>query len=168
MHLHPFPGVNRPGGIFGPLIIRGADSNMNGYYIDDIPLFKPMHFGGLHSVISNDLMSEIDLYSSAFPAQFGNAQAAVININTIDDVKQLGGDADVGLISSNALIKAPITLTNYDGGKATDENKGYIIAAGRIGYLSLAIPLIAKYIFNTNLDIVPEYLGLSVQGKISV
>jgi hypothetical protein len=50
--LASLPGVNRPMGFFGPLIIRGADEDLNGYFIDDIPLLKPMHFGGIHSVIS--------------------------------------------------------------------------------------------------------------------
>ena len=86
--LTSLPNVTRTDGFFGPLVIRGSDPNYNGYFIDGIPIYSPYHFGGLHSVINNNLMSEIDLYSSAFPAHFGYAQGAVININTVDDVKR--------------------------------------------------------------------------------
>jgi hypothetical protein len=163
--LSSLPGVNRPGGMFGPLIIRGADSTWNGYYIDDIPLFKTMHFGGLHSVINNDIIREIDLYSSAFPSQFGNSQAAIININTIDDVKKIGGNADIGLLSSNALIKAPVTVTNYSGEKPVEENRGYIIASARYGYLSLVVPTIAKTLYNKDISILPRYWDYQYKAK---
>ena len=150
-------GINRAGSFFGPLIIRGAYDAYNGYYIDGIPLFKVMHFGGIHSVIANDLMSSIDVYSSAFPAEFVGPQAAVININTIDEVQKEGGFADVGIISANALVQFPITKTTYADGKEQKENIGYIIASGRVGYLSLFIPYFYEYIMNQPLDFLPQY-----------
>jgi hypothetical protein len=163
--LATLPGVNRPMGIFGPLIIRGMDDNLNGYFIDDIPLLKPTHFGGIHSVINNDLMSEIDLYSSAFPAQFSNTQAAVININTIDEVTKFGGNTEIGLLSANALIKTPITGKTYSDGKEVEENKGYFIVAGRYGYLSLFIPLFYKYVLHKELSSVPQYWDAQFKAK---
>lgn len=174
--LTSLPGVIRTGGIFGPLVIRGADLIRNRYLIDDIPIYNPLHFGGIHSVINNNLMSEIDLYSSAFPAQFGFANAAVININTVDDVKEFGGYTDLGLISASGLIQAPI-LRGPDGGiefaspsyipRQDDgySNAGYIIASGRVGYLSLFIPLIYEIVTGDELPFVPEYWDYQVKMK---
>jgi len=163
--LSSLPSVSRPFGIFGPLIIRGADFAVNGYYIDDIPLFNPMHFGGFHSVINNDLIREIDLYASSYPSQFSNAQAAIININTIDEVDALGGFTDVGLISACALIKTPLTKTTYIDGEEKIENNGYLIASARIGYITLFIPLFYEYVLNQPLDIVPEYWDYQFKAK---
>ena len=163
--LSSLPGVSRPFGIFGPLIIRGADYAVNGYFIDDIPLYNPMHFGGLHSVINNDLIREIDIYSSSYPSQFSNAQAAIININTIDEVDDFGGFTDVGLISACALIKTPITEKTYIDGVEKIENKGYIIASARIGYLALFIPMFYEYVLDQPLDIVPEYWDYQLKAK---
>jgi hypothetical protein len=164
--LTSLPGVNRAGGgFFGPLIIRGADSSMNGYFIDDIPMYKLMHFGGLDSVISNDFIGSIDLYSSAFPSQFGNAQAAVININSVDEVKKSGGTADIGLISSNAYFETPITREVITDGKAKDENTGYIMAAGRYGYLSVFIPFFYDNIMHQNLPSLPDYWDYQFKAK---
>lgn len=166
--LTSLPSVSRPMGIFGPLIIRGADSSVNGYYIDDIPVFNPMHFGGLHSVINNDLIREIDLYASAYPSQFSNAQGAIININTIDEVDKSGGNVDVGLISASALVKEPITETTYADGKEKKENKGYLIAAGRFGYLTLFIPLFYEYVLDQKLEQVVEYWDYQFKGKYNL
>jgi hypothetical protein len=164
--LTALPGINRAGGdLFGPLVIRGADETMNGYYIDHIPLYKPMHFGGIHSVINSNLMSEIDVYSSAFPAQFGNAQAAVININTIDTVDKLGGYANAGLISADALIQVPTFRTTYEDGKEKKETDGYFIASGRYGYITLFIPLIYEHVFHKNLDFLPQYWDYQFKAK---
>jgi len=163
--LASLPGVNRPMGFFGPLIIRGADELLNGYFIDDIPLLKPMHFGGIHSVISNDLIKEIDLYSSAYPAQFQNAQAAVININTKDEVKRAGGVGEIGLISANVLVETPIMQTKIVDGKAVDDNRGYLIASGRYGYLSLFIPPLYKAVMHKKLDSVPDYWDYQFKAK---
>ncbi|HRX49584.1 MAG TPA: TonB-dependent receptor plug domain-containing protein, partial [Spirochaetota bacterium] len=166
--LTALPSVSRPMGIFGPLIIRGADSSVNGYYIDDIPVYNPMHFGGLHSVINNDLIREIDLYASAYPSQFSNAQGAIININTIDEVDKPGGNVDVGLISACALVKEPITETSYVGDKEKTENKGYLIAAGRFGYLTIFIPLFYEYILDQKIDQVVEYYDYQFKGKYNI
>lgn len=103
--LATLPGVIRTGGIFGPLVIRGAGTTANRYFIDDVPVLNPQHFGALQSVISNDMIDRIDLFSSAFPARYGGATGAVIDIHTVDDVKEFGGNVDVSIISSNFLVK---------------------------------------------------------------
>ncbi len=168
--LTSLPGVIRTSGFFGPLVIRGADSDSNRYYIDDIPIYNPQHFFAIQSVISSDLMSEIDLYASAFPAQFGNATGAIININTIDEVKKSGGTVEVGLISSNVFLKMPLEREitdpeNPDNPEKIKESAGYVIAAGRYGYLSLFVPAIYRVITGDKLSSVPEYYDYQFKGK---
>lgn len=174
--LTSLPGVIRTtGGLFGPLVIRGGDFVGNNYFIDDIPILDPMHFGGLHSVINNSLMADIDLYASAFPAQFGSASAAVISINTVDNVQKFGGYTDLGLISASALIQAPIFRDSRgelhfagpdDVFKEGDTmNAGYAIASGRVGYLSVFVPTIYKIITGNTISSVPEYWDYQYKMK---
>ncbi|HOA08253.1 MAG TPA: carboxypeptidase-like regulatory domain-containing protein [Spirochaetota bacterium] len=159
--LTSLPNVTRTDGFFGPLVIRGSDPNYNGYFIDGIPIYSPYHFGGLHSVINNNLMSEIDLYSSAFPAHFGYAQGAVININTVDDVKRTGGYADISLLSSAALVQTPFLEKYYEDGKEKTRNKGYFIVSGRIGYLSVFAKTFQEVykFFGNEIDATLPYYG---------
>jgi hypothetical protein len=165
--LTALPGIIRTsGGIFGSLVIRGADTATNNYFIDDIPISSPLHFGGLHSVISTNLMKDIDVYASAFPAQFNTATSAVINISTVDEVEEFGSIWDISLLSLSGLVKAPI-LRDSTGGirlggrgeKASEdgtENAGYLIASGRYGYISLATRA-AEAVTDEEVAVVPEY-----------
>lgn len=189
--LATLPGVVRPGGFFGPLIIRGANDRANRYFIDDIPVPNPQHFGGLQSIISNDMMREIDLYSSAFPSQFGGAVGAIIDIQTIDEVKEFGGVIDVSLISSNFLLKnkwgksaggevriapasdattgdafAPNPLGVATFPPANSGPTGYWVASGRVGYLSLFVPPIYKLVTGNTIAQLPQYYDYQLKGKV--
>lgn len=134
--LTSMPGIISRG-MFGSLIMRGADTDGNSYRIDDIPILSPQHFFGLHSVISTDAVREVDVYSSAFPAQFGSAHGALISINTIDTVEKPETVANLSIISFNALSKGP--LMKIEGDK--EVNTGYWMVGGRIGYVSALFPL---------------------------
>ena len=175
--LTSLPGVIRTGDFFGPLVIRGGNFLGNNYFIDDIPISQPMHFGGIHSVINNNIMSEIDLYASAFPAQFGSATGAVISINTVDEVKEFGGYTDVGLISASMLLQTPIkrgtegfpypALPQDEPKSEKEEIAGYIIASGRIGYLTLFIPIFYEIVMGKKLMALPEYWDYQFKMKYS-
>lgn len=187
--LATLPGVVRPGGFFGPLVIRNAGDKANRYFIDDIPVPNPQHFGGLQSIISNDIMREVDLYSSAFPSQFGGAVGAIIDIQTIDEVKEFGGVVDVSLISSNFLLKnkwgknaggevriapanpptsesAPNPLGVIPFTAKSTGPTGYWITSGRIGYLTLLVPPIYKLLTGNTIDRLPEYYDYQLKGKL--
>ncbi len=163
--LTSLPGVDRTDGFFGPMVIRGADPVRNGYYIDGMPIFEPMHFGGLHSVVANELMSEVDLFSSSFPSKYGGPLAAVIEINTLDTVKEYGGVVDIGLISAMALLKMPLTRTVVIDEKLEEQNAGYLVASGRYGYLWLIVPLIYKLVTDEELKWLPDYYDYQFKGK---
>lgn len=173
--LATLPGVNRPGGIFGPLIIRGAPDTANRYFIDDVPIINPQHFGGFQSVISNELIDDMTLFSSAFPAYYGQALGAVIDIRTIEAVQKPQGVIQVGIISSNAFIAAPWSIfspkipplpenatpeqkaADLEARRKADVDTGFFSISGRVGYLSLLVPPIYKAITGKEIVAVPEY-----------
>ncbi len=175
--LAALPGVIRTGGdFFGPLVIRGGDYRGIKYLVDDVPIYNALHYGGLHSVINTNLIDEIDLYTSAFPAEIGSATSAVISINTVDDVKEFGGYTDLSLLSAAALVQVPI-IKNDKGGiyagspledqKKDQQNAGYIIASGRISYLDLIILPLVKMISKEDITIVPKYWDYQFKLKYS-
>jgi hypothetical protein len=157
--LTSMPGMTSRG-IFGSIIMRGANPAGNFYSIDNIPIMDPRHFLGLHTIISSDAISEVDVFSSAFPAQYGFSNAAVIGMNTLDDVKKVGGVADIGLISASAIVKAPIE--SVVDGKV--ENKGYWFVSGRVGYISLLFPLFNEVI-KSPISQLPEYYDYQAKIK---
>ncbi|MDH4262948.1 MAG: carboxypeptidase-like regulatory domain-containing protein [Spirochaetia bacterium] len=157
--LTSMPGITSRG-IFGSIIMRGANPSGNFYTIDNIPIMDPRHFLGLHTIISSDAISQVDVFSSAFPAQYGFANAAVISMNTLDEVKKIGGVVDIGLISANAIVKGPIQST-VDG---KTENKGYWFLSGRAGYISLLFPLFNEVI-KSPISQLPEYYDYQAKVK---
>ncbi|MFH0977564.1 MAG: TonB-dependent receptor plug domain-containing protein [Spirochaetota bacterium] len=176
--LTSLPGIiHAYSGFFGPLVIRGADPTANNYFIDDIPINDPLHFGGLHSVINTNLMKDIDVYSSSFPAEFGSATAAVINITTIDEVTEFSGYTDISLLTASALVKTPI-LKDKSGkllpgsplhlsSEEEAENAGYFIASGRYGYIVLGIKA-AELFTGDEIPISPEYWDYQVKSKYKI
>jgi len=152
--LTTLPGVMRTDTLFGTLIIRGQPDSAHRYFVDGMPITRPMHFGGLHSIINNDIVKDVDLYASAAPAKYSGVTGAVLEFNTIDSVEDFGGEVDIGLVSANALIKKPAF-----------GNGGYWIASGRIGYLPLVIPPIYEAITGRELFALPQYYDYQLKGK---
>jgi hypothetical protein len=167
--LTSLPGVDRTSGFFGPLVIRGMDPSANRYYIDGMLVYDPMHFGGLHSIINTNLMDKIDLYASALPNSFGGPTAAVIDIKTVDDVKEFGGYVDVGLLSTAALLQTPFSREVYDGDNIKEENAGYIIASGRYSTFENMVNLYKLYNKargkDTDLEEIPAYYDYQLKMK---
>ena len=123
--LETLPGINTPH-TYGAnnLIIRGANPNANFYLVDDLPIGYVYHMIGLDSVLHNDFMKSIDVYTGAYPVEFGDATGGIIAIETADEVKKFGGHVTFSLWSTNILFKAPFT-----------DKSGYWIAAARGSYL---------------------------------
>ncbi len=170
------PGVIRTGGdFFGPVVIRGGNYRGVRYLVDEIPIYNALHYGGLHSVINTNMIDEIDLFSSAYPAEFGAATSAVISMNTIDEVKEFGGYTDLSLLSAAALIQVPIHRNETDGvslGSPEEDQKkaknaGYIIASGRISYVDLIILPLIGLVSGENINIVPRYWDYQFKAKYS-
>jgi len=169
--LTSMPGVTSRG-VFGSIIMRGANPSGNYYSIDNIPIMDPRHFMGLHTIISSDAVSEVDVFSSAFPAQYGFSNAALISMNTLDDVKKTGGVVDIGLISANAIVKGPIEsviggVAGVDGEEKKEvkkENRGYWFVSGRVGYISLLFPLFNE-IIKSPISQLPEYYDYQAKVK---
>lgn len=106
--IESLPGVNAAPFGNGEIVLRGANEEANTYLVDDLPIGYAFHFFPVNSVLHNDLISTIDIYNGAYPANFGNATGGVIAIETIDEVDRFGGNASFSLWSTNALFKGVI------------------------------------------------------------
>lgn len=126
--LQTLPGVFAPPFGFGQLVIRGADPDTNLYLYDDLPIAYAYHFDSINSVIHNDLIKSIDLYTGPYPARFYNALGGIIEIESTDTVTKPTGQFSTSILMSQGMYQTPI----LDG-------KGYIAAGGKVGYLDKTI-----------------------------
>ena len=126
--LQTLPGVFAPpafggnnGGCFGGIVIRGADCRTNTYLYDDLPIFYAYHFDSINSVIHNDLIKTIDIYTGAYPANFANATGGVVEIESSEATKKATGSFNMSFLLGQAMYQTPL----FNG-------KGYLAAGGKL------------------------------------
>ena len=78
--LQSLPGVARPPGLAGLLIVRGSAPADTETFVDgsDVPLIY--HFGGLTSVVPTDMLERIDFYPGNFSVRYGRLQGGVVDV----------------------------------------------------------------------------------------
>ncbi|HEY9857236.1 MAG TPA: TonB-dependent receptor [Stenomitos sp.] len=118
-------GVNT-GGFSGAPIVRGGGPNDNLYYLDNIEIGNPFHFGGLVSVFNANTLSKVDLYTGALPARYGNVMSAVIDVET----RQPRTDGYHGVFDGNLLFSEGLFEGPLVGGSS-------FFVAGRRSYIDL-------------------------------
>ncbi len=109
------PGVTTPASFRNDLIIRGGAPNENRFFLDDVEVPVINHFatqgasGGPVGILNVNFLQEVDFYSSAFPANRGNAASSVFNFRQRDGRDdRLGGTFMVSATDIGASLEGPI------------------------------------------------------------
>lgn len=78
--LQSLPGVARPPGLAGLLIIRGSAPQDTTTSVDGsfVPIIY--HFGGLSSVLPTELLDRIDFYPGNFSVRYGQVQGGIVDV----------------------------------------------------------------------------------------
>lgn len=125
--IQSLPGVARPPGIAGLLIVRGSAPQGTAYFVDgsDVPLIY--HFGGLSSVVPTELLDQIDFYPGNFSARYGRVMGGVVDVALRKpDVSCTGdygkpsdrqgcfhGMAQADLIDLRLLVQGPLPMKGW-------------------------------------------------------
>ncbi len=103
------PGVARPPGLSGLLIVRGSAPQDTQVFVDGTTIPIAYHFGGLTSVVPSEMLERIDFYPGNFSAQYGRAMGGVIDIGIRSPRKDgIHGLAQVDLLDARVLAEAPL------------------------------------------------------------
>jgi hypothetical protein len=145
------PGSNRdiskviqslPGVAFTPafrndVIIRGGGPNENRFFLDGVEIPNLNHFatqggsGGPVGIINVDFIREVEMYSSAFPANRGNALSSVF------EFRQVRGDSE--RMNFRGTIGASDLALTFDGPLSSNTT---MIASMRRSYLQFLFSVI--------------------------
>ena len=125
--LQSLPGVARPPGLAGLLIVRGSAPEGTAYFVDgsDVPLIY--HFGGLSSVVPTELLDQIDFYPGNFSAKYGRKMGGVVDVQLrkpdtkctadygkpTDKTGCFHGMAQADLIDLRAMVQGPLPGKNW-------------------------------------------------------
>jgi TonB family protein len=104
------PGVARPPGAMGVVIIRGAAPADSAVKLEGVGVPHLYHFGGLTSFVQGRLLDRIDLYPGNFSARYGRKMGGVVDV-TLRDPKtdRLRGMVDVNVIDASAMAEGPVS-----------------------------------------------------------
>jgi len=141
-YLQVVPGVVFTGDQGGQLYIRGGTPVQNLVLLDGMTVYNPFHSIGLFSVFDSDIISNTDVYTGGFGAQFGGRISSVMDITTrYGNPRRFAGKVDVNTFGAKILIEGPLV-------KAKDEHSGsisYVLSAKK-SYIDKTSQMIYKYV----------------------
>ena len=103
------PGVARPPGLQGLLIVRGSAPQDTGIFVDGTQVPIAFHFGGVSSVMPSALLERIDFVPGNFGPEYGRAMGGNIDIGLRSPVRdRIHGMAQIDLIDARFVVEAPL------------------------------------------------------------
>jgi hypothetical protein len=114
--IQSLPGVASTPAFRNDILIRGGGPSENRFYLDGIEIPYINHFstqgasGGPVGIINVDFVRDVELYSSSFPANRGNALSSVMELKQVDGNKEkIGGRFSIGSSDIALTLDGPIT-----------------------------------------------------------
>jgi TonB family protein len=110
--LENLPGVGRPPGLLGILIVRGSAPQDTQIFVDGTSIPLIYHFGGLSSVVPTEMLDKIDFFPGNFSAEYGRAMGGIVDVGLRSPKAdgQYHGFAQVDLIDMRLFAEGPIPL----------------------------------------------------------
>ena len=125
--LQSLPGVARPPGLAGLLIVRGSAPTDTQVYVDGALVPLVYHFGGLSSVVPTELLDKIDFYPGNFSARYGRVGGGIVDVGLRSPDTQCTGPygaqtdrkgcyhgmAQVDLIDGRVMLQGPLPAKDW-------------------------------------------------------
>jgi TonB family protein len=125
--LQNLPGLARPPGLAGLLIVRGSAPEDSAVFVngDTIPFIY--HFGGISSAIPTELLDRIDFYPGNFSARYGRVMGGIVDVGLREPNTTCNGPygepsaergcfhglAQVDLIDARLLVQGPLPIEGW-------------------------------------------------------
>ena len=137
------PGMARAPLLGGALLVRGANPQDTGVYIDGVPIPLLYHFLALTSVVNAEFLETIDFYPGGFGARYGRATAGIVDVKSRDlRLRGCRGTAKVDIIDSAFFFGCPVTLWGPEvDSDAPNPRRITFAGAARRSYLDALLPL---------------------------
>ena len=120
------PGVKSVGEASSGFNVRGGSTDQNLILFNDGTLYNPTHLFGIFSAFNPDVISEVELYKSSIPAEFGGRISSVLDVRGREgNSNKVGGSLGIGLLTSRFHLEGPLVkgkTTFIVGGRTTYSN----------------------------------------------
>ena len=120
------PGVKSVGEASSGFNVRGGSTDQNLILFNDGILYNPTHLFGIFSAFNPDVISEVELYKSSIPVEFGGRISSVLDVRGREgNSNKVTGSLGLGLLTSRFHLEGPISkgkTTFIMGGRTTYSN----------------------------------------------
>ena len=120
------PGVKSVGEASSGFNVRGGSTDQNLILFNDGILYNPTHLFGIFSAFNPDVISEVELYKSSIPVEFGGRISSVLDVRGREgNSNKVEGSLGIGLLTSRFHLEGPIAkgkTTFILGGRTTYSN----------------------------------------------
>lgn len=120
--LHRLPGVSTRDDWTAELWLRGSAWDHTRVYFDGLPLFNPVHGGGIFSGVNSDAVGAVYLHPGVRPARLGEGGSAV-EITS----RPAGGTGDLRGVAELSLASARVAVDR----RTADGQGGWMLALRR-------------------------------------
>lgn len=104
------PGISGTSETSSGLIVRGGTPDQNLILFDGFTVYHVDHFFGVYSAFNANVLKDVQLYKSAFPAKFGGRVSSVVDITGLSgNTKKISGNFGINLLSVNGTLEVPIS-----------------------------------------------------------
>ncbi len=159
-YLQVLPGIISTGDQGGQLYVRGGTPVQNMLLLDGVLLYNPFHSIGIFSVFDMDIMSDANIYTGGYGAEFGGRVSSVMDIKTRDgNKKHISGKIDLSNIQTQLLLEGPLVKL-----KANRKTSLSFILSAKGSYLEQSSKLFYPYIGESGLP----YNFLDLYGKLTL
>jgi TonB family protein len=125
--LQNLPGLARPPGLAGLLIVRGSAPEDTAVFVDGDTVPFIYHFGGLSSAVPTELLERIDFYPGNFSARYGRVMGGIVDVALRSPDTSCQGDygepskgtncyhglAQLDLIDARVLVQGPLPIHGW-------------------------------------------------------
>ncbi|MDD2570811.1 MAG: TonB-dependent receptor [Bacteroidales bacterium] len=162
--IRSFPGVGSGASFRSDIIVRGGGPSESRFYLDGMEIPNINHFatqgssGGPAGILNADLLSGVNFYSGAFPANRGNALSGVFEFTQTD-----GNPDKFRLRGTLGASELSLTVDGPIGNNST------LIFSARRSYLKFLFSLIELPFLPTFTDYQMKYkIKLSPKDELSI
>ena len=103
------PGVKTVGEASSGFNVRGGATDQNLMLLNGGTIYNPTHLFGFFTAFNSDMVSDVEIFKSSIPSQYGGRISSVLNITGKEANKEkFVGVAGIGLLTSKLNMEIPL------------------------------------------------------------
>jgi len=108
--LQMLPGFVSTSDVSSRFFVRGGAGDQNLVLLDGMKIYNPFHALGVFSIFDPDIVKSVEVYTGAFPSEFGGRLSSVVNIYSKEPrLDRYSAKAHVNSLSSKFTLQGPLS-----------------------------------------------------------